>query len=98
MTRREAYLTLRLPAVRFGRVYTNPNQCGRTTYLYGTIYLHSRAFLPAAAGKSVAGIGRTSGFGLALSRLERADHGRMLRSKRDRADPQRPRPDFRDYQ
>ena len=58
---------------------------------HGTLRLHSRTLLPAAAGEPVAGSGRAPGLRLSVPRLERADHGRVLRAQRRLADPGRAR-------
>src|SRR5438132_3656261 len=46
-----------------------------------SLSLYPRTFLPAAPGESLVGGGGSSGFGGPLSRLERADHARVLRPK-----------------
>src|SRR5262245_61766120 len=61
--------------------------------LNGTLSLHPRPFLPAAAGEPVAGGGRAAGFGLPVPRLERAHQCRVLRPQRLRPHPRRRGPD-----
>ena len=61
----------------------------RIETLLDEISLHSRSFLSAAARKSVARSNRTARFGISVSRLERAHHGRVLRAEPRRAHPRR---------
>src|SRR5262245_55860112 len=64
----------------------------------GTLHLHSWPLLPAPSGESLAGGDPTAGFGLSVSRLERADRRRMLRAQRRLPDPGRRGPHRQDRQ
>ena len=65
---------------------------------HGPLRLHPRPLLPAAAREPLARGDRGAGLRVPVPRLERADHGRVLRGQRARPDPRRGEPHRRDRQ
>ena len=63
------------------------NDKGNRKSYGGTLPLHPRPLLPAAARESLARSDRVAGLRLSVSRLERADHGGVLRAECRRPHP-----------